>query len=82
VKLGASADVPVSVADFHSVDHLGSVLLPGLVPGEHPPPHVLQPGQTVRFRLRAYELVGEGRMQWAPDHKHVVGNWDYTVEND
>jgi hypothetical protein len=43
---------------------------------------VLQPGQTVRFRLRAYELVGEGRMQWAPDHKHVVGNWDYTVEND
>lgn len=78
----ATADVPVSVADFHSLDHLGSVFLMGLVPGEHNPPSVLHPGQTLRFRLRAYELVGEGMMQWAPDHKHVVGYWDYTVEND
>ncbi len=78
----ASADVPVSIADFHSVDHLGSVFLMGLVPGEKPPPAVLDPGQTLTFKLRAYELVGEGMMQWAPDHKHVVGSWDYTVEND
>jgi hypothetical protein len=78
----ASADVPVSIADFHSVDHLGSVFIMGLVPGEHPPPPVLRPGQTLTFQLRAYELVGEGMMQWAPDHKHVVGYWDYTVEND
>jgi hypothetical protein len=78
----ASADVPVSVADFHSVDHLGSVFLMGLVPGEHAPPPVLHPGKTLSFKLRSYELVGEGVMQWAPDHKHVVGYWDYTVEND
>jgi hypothetical protein len=78
----ASADVPVSVADFHSVDHLGSVFLMGLVPGEHPPPPVLHPGETLTFQLRAYELTGEGMMQWAPDHKHVVAYWDYTVEND
>ncbi len=78
----ANADVPVSIADFHSVDHLGSVFLMGLVPGEHRPPAVLHPGQTLTFKLRAYELVGEGMMQWAPDHKHVVGYWDYTVEND
>ena len=78
----ASADVPVSVADFHSVDHLGAVFLMGLVPGEHAPPRELHRGQTLTFRLRAYELVGEGMMQWAPDHKHVVANWDYTVEND
>jgi hypothetical protein len=78
----ATADVPVSVADFHSVDHLGAVFLMGLVPGEHPPPPVLHPGQTLTFELRAYELVGEGMMQWAPDHKHVVAYWDYTVEND
>jgi hypothetical protein len=78
----ASADVPVSVADFHSVDHLGAVFLTGLVPGEHLPPRVLHPGQTLTFKLRAYELVGEGMMQWAPDHKHVVAYWDYTVEND
>ncbi len=78
----ATADVPVSVADFHSVDHLGSVFLMGLVPGEHAPPPVLHPGQTLTFQLRSYELVGEGMMQWAPDHTHVVGYWDYTVEND
>ncbi|MFZ0769730.1 MAG: hypothetical protein WAM64_11015 [Acidimicrobiales bacterium] len=78
----ASADVPISIADFHSVDHLGSVFLMGLVPGEHAPPRFIRPGQTVTFKLRAYELVGEGMMQWAPDHKHVVAYWDYTVEND
>ncbi len=78
----ATADVPVSVADFHSVDHLGSVFLMGLVPGEQAPPPVLRRGQTLTFELRAYELVGEGMMQWAPDHRHVVGYWDYTVEND
>jgi hypothetical protein len=78
----ASATVPVSIADFHSVDHLGSVFLMGLVPGEHDPPHYIQRGETVTFKLRAYELVGEGMMQWAPDHRHVVADWDYTVEND
>ena len=78
----ASANVPVSIADFHSVDHLGSVFLMGLVPGEHAPPPVLHPGHTLTFQLRSYELVGEGMMQWAPDHRHVVGYWDYTVEND
>jgi len=78
----ASADVPVSIADFHSVDHLGSVFLLGLVPGEHQPLKVLHPGQTLTFRLRAFELVGEGMMQWAPDHLHPVADWDYTVEND
>jgi hypothetical protein len=78
----ATAGVPVSIADFHSVDHLGSVFLMGLVPGEHPPPSVLHRGQTLTFKLRAYELTGEGMMQWAPDHRHVVAYWDYTVEND
>jgi hypothetical protein len=78
----ASADVPVSIADFHPVDHLGAVFLMGLVPGEHALPRVLHPGQTITFQLRAYELVGEGMMQWAPDHRHVVADWDYTVEND
>jgi hypothetical protein len=78
----ATGNVPVSIADFHSVDHLGSVFLMGLVPRENPPPGVLHPGQTVTFQLRAYELTGEGVMQWAPDHRHVVADWDYTVEND
>jgi len=79
---GASADVPISIADFHSVDHLGAVFLMGLVPGERALPRILHPGQSLTFQLRAYELVGEGMMQWAPDHRHVVAYWDYTVEND
>jgi len=78
----ATGNVPVSIADFHSVDHLGSVFLMGLVPGAKPPPAVLHPGQRLTFQLRAYELVGDGEMQWAPDHRHVVADWDYTVEND
>jgi hypothetical protein len=78
----ATADVPVSIADFHSIDHLGSVFLMGLVPGEHAPPTMLRPHETLTFKLRSYELVGEGMMQWAPDHRHVVADWDYTVEND
>ena len=78
----ATGDVPISIADFHSVDHLGAVFLMGLVPGEQPLPPILRPGQHVRFQLRAYELVGEGMMQWAPDHRQVVADWDYTVEND
>jgi hypothetical protein len=82
IMKNATANVPVSLADFHSVDHLGSVFLMGLIPGEPAPPSVLRPGRTLSFKLRAYELVGEGQMQWAPDHKHVVGIWDYTVEND
>lgn len=78
----ATGDVPVSIADFHSIDHLGSVFLMGLVPGEHAPPPVLHPHRTLTFQLRSYEMVGEGMMQWAPDHHHVVADWDYTVEND
>ena len=62
----ATADVPVSLADFHAVDHLYSVTVPVLAPGQRPLPAVLHPGQALTFRLRAYMLVGEGTMQWSP----------------
>ena len=78
----ATANVPLSIDDFHSIDHLGAVFLMGLVPGERPLPRYLRPGRSLTFQLRAYELVGEGLMQWAPDHRHVVADWDYSVEND
>jgi hypothetical protein len=78
----ATADVPVSLTDFHAVNHVGSFQVPQLVPGEPSPPSVLQPGERVTFKLRAYELVGQGTMQWAPDHRHVTAIWDYEVEND
>jgi hypothetical protein len=78
----ATANVPVSLADFHAVNHLGVYVVPGLVPGERRPPSILHPGQVLAFQLRAYQLVGQGTMQWAPDHRHVVAIWDYEVEND
>jgi hypothetical protein len=65
-----------------SVDHLGSVFVMGLAPGERLPPSVLYPGQAITFQLRFYELVGKGMMQWAPDHERVVAHWDNTVKND
>ncbi|MGA3362611.1 MAG: hypothetical protein ABSD82_11345 [Solirubrobacteraceae bacterium] len=78
----ATADVPVSLTDFHAVNHLGSFQVPQLVPGEPSPPSILHPGQVVTFKLRAYQLVGQGTMQWAPDHRHVTAIWDYEVEDD
>jgi len=78
----ATADVPVLLRDFHAINHLGQFQVPGLVPGERRPPSVLRPGRVLTFQLRAYQLVGQGTMQWAPDHRHIVAIWDYEVEND
>jgi hypothetical protein len=78
----ATANVPVSLSDFHAINHLGAFQVPQLVPGERPPPSILHPGQVLTLQLRAYQLVGQGTMQWAPDHRHVVAIWDYEVEND
>jgi hypothetical protein len=78
----ATADVPVSLSDFHAINHLGAFQVPQLVPGERPPPSILRPGRILTFALRAYQLVGQGTMQWAPDRRHVVAIWDYEVEND
>ncbi len=79
---GATAPVPISVADFASIDNLGNVYHPYLVPGQPVPPSVLQPGQRVSFELRAGEAVGEGLMRWAPIGGQIVAKWDFVVEND
>ena len=79
----ATADVPVSLGDFHSVDHLGSVV-PALVPGEaRLRPRCSTRGRRSLFGSAPTSSSGSGGlMQWAPDHRHVVANWDYSVEND
>ena len=74
--------VPISVADFDSIDHIGTVFKPYLVPGEPRPPSVLLTGQHLTFQIRAVMPVGEGLMRWAPDGDHIVAKWDYQVEND
>jgi hypothetical protein len=79
---GASGPVPISPADFTSIDDLGNVYRPTFVPGQARPPRFLEPGRKVSFELRAAEAVGEGLMRWAPDGKNIVAKWDFVVEND
>jgi hypothetical protein len=74
--------VPIGVADWDSIDHLGTVFKPYLVPGEPKPPSVLRTGQHLSFQLRAIMPVGEGLMRWAPNGNNIVAKWDYQVEND
>jgi hypothetical protein len=78
----ATGPVPISAADFDSIDVRGDVYRPSLVPGRPAPPRVLLPGQKVTFELRAVEAVGEGLMRWAPIGGHIVAKWDFVVEND
>jgi hypothetical protein len=78
----ATAPVPVSLADFNTVDHLGSIYQLSPVEGQAPPPSEVDPGQTATFQVRAYEAVGEGLMRWAPINQQIVAEWDFEVEND
>jgi len=78
----ATGPVPVSVSDFDSIDDVGTVFHPRLVPGQSKPPGLLEPGRAVTFELRAGEPVGEGLMRWAPTGGGIVAKWDFVVEND
>jgi hypothetical protein len=79
---GATGPVPVSAADFTSIDQENNVYRPYLVPGQPEPPPVLRPGQKISFELRAVQPTGEGLMRWAPDGRNIVAKWDFVVEND
>ena len=78
---GASTEVPIDIADFSSIDHLGTAYHPGGVPGQPAIPTVVQPGQTVTFQMRAVMRTGEGLMRWAPRNS-LLASWDFEVEND
>ena len=80
---GATAPVPISVADFASIDNSRERLspLPGAGP-TGPAECSCIPGQRVSFELRAGEAVGEGLMRWAPIGGQIVAKWDFVVEND
>jgi len=79
---GASSPVPISAAEFTSIDHLGNVYRPHFVAGQPRPPHVLKRGQRVTFELRAVQVIGEGLMRWSPDGHTIAASWDFEVEND
>ena len=74
--------VPISVADFDTIDHLQTTYTLALVPGQPKLPATLHAGQTVTFKVRAVMPTGEGLLRWAPDGKNIVAKWDYQVEND
>jgi hypothetical protein len=74
--------VPVSVADFDSIDYQQTVFKLTLVPGQPPLPTALHSGQSLSFEVRAVMPTGEGLMRWAPDGNNIVAKWDYQVEND
>ena len=78
----ASTSIPLALAQFHAVDHLGAVYQLAPIPGQPGPPPTVEPGQTVSFELRAVMVTGEGILQWAPDQQRPVANWDFVVEND
>jgi len=78
----ATGSVPIGVSDFDTIDDLGDVYQPYLVPSQPIPPSVLRQGQEVTFELRVDEPVGEGLMRWAPIDRRIVAKWDFVVEND
>lgn len=78
----ADGPIPITLAGFTSLDHLGKAYHPALVPGQPKPPATIKPGQTVTFELRVVMVVGEGLMRYAPDGTHIAASWDFVVEND
>ena len=78
----ATAPVPIALADFNSIDHLGRIYHLTFVQGQPVPPSTLTPARKISFELRSYEAVGEGLMRWAPIGQKIVAMWDYEVEND
>ena len=79
---GATTSIPLSIDQFHAVDHLGNTYILQLLPGEPALPSSIDPGAPVQFELRARMVTGEGVLQWAPDEKNPVATWDFVVEND
>jgi hypothetical protein len=78
-----TTDLPLTAANFDTVDHLGDIGHP-VVAGDTPamPPGVLHPGQTATFRLTERMAVGEGLIRYSADKSHVLAKWDYEVEID
>jgi hypothetical protein len=78
----ATATMPIEVADFSTIDHLGVIYHPTPVAGQPATPTEIGPGQKVSFELRAVMAVGEGLMRWAPDSTKILASWDFVVETD
>lgn len=78
---GASHKIPLSAADFDSIDHTGNEYRLVPPPGTRMPGSVPAGGQ-VTFELRAVVPIGEDLFRWAPNGNDIVAKWDSQVEND
>lgn len=79
----ATGRVPIAVADFSTLDHLGAVDRPVPVPSRSTLPTSIGPGQTVQFQLRGFMRIGEGLLRWAPGGAGgTIASWDFAVETD
>ena len=78
----AKGTVPVRMADFTAVDHLGGLSHPYVLAGTPAPPAVLKPGHAATFKIRTVMRTGEGVVRWAPGSPRILSSWDFTVEID
>ena len=74
-------DIPLSAADFDTIDYVGTEfrLLP---PQGTTMPKSVSTGRQVTFQLRAVVPIGEDLLRWAPNGNNIVAKWDNQVEND
>ena len=82
VLRAATGTVPVRLADFSALDHLGGLSHPYVLAGTPAPPAILEPGHTATFKMRTVMRTGEGLVRWAPGSAHILSSWDFTVEID
>jgi hypothetical protein len=73
--------IPLSAAEFDSIDHLGAEFRLK-VPQGTTMPKAVSTGQQATFQLRAVVPVGEDLVRWAPNGDNIVAKWDNQVEND
>ena len=74
--------LPLSTHDFNTLDHLGTIYAVSAVRGQPRIPSTVRPGHPASFELRAVMPTGEGVMRWSPNRRTILGEWDFTVEND
>ena len=73
--------IPLSAADFDSIDHVGTEFKV-LPPAGTTMPTSVSTGGHVTFDLRGDVPIGEDLFRWAPNGNNIVAKWDNQVEND
>jgi hypothetical protein len=78
---GVTGHLPLTLADFDTIDHVSTEYHLQLVTGSTIPAF-LSTGQQATFQVRTVMPIGEGLFRWAPNGDNIVAKWDFQVEND